>query len=150
MTIGKKCILAMIVFVCLTIFAGCTSYERQVVPFKMPESIPNAVSINGAVIAARSFTNTNEATEAFGFDIRSAGILPVQVVFDNKSNHPLMIMPDQTFLIDEESNVWPILDQNLAYDRLSKKTELGKVVPEAIKGGSCLGPPEQLSARLLV
>jgi len=139
MMIVKKSILATIVFICLTIFAGCTSYERQVVPFKYPESIPNAVSIDGALIAARSFANTSEAREAFGFDIRSAGILPVQVIFDNKSNHPLMIMPDQTFLIDEESNVWPILEQNLAYDRLAKKTELGKVAPEAVKGGLLLG-----------
>ena len=139
MAIGKKFFLAMIVFVCLTIIAGCTSYERQVVSFKMPESTPNAVSFNGAVIAARSFTNINEAREAFGFDIRSAGILPVQVVFDNKSEHPLMIIPEQTFLIDEESNVWPILNQSLAYDRLSKATELGKVVPEAAKSGLLLG-----------
>ena len=139
MMIVKKSILATIVFICLTIFAGCTSYERQVVPFKYPESIPNAVFIDGAIIAARSFANTGEAKEAFGFDIRSAGILPVQVIFDNKSNHPLMIMPDQTFLIDEESNVWPILEQNLAYDRLAKKTELGKVVPEAVRGGLLLG-----------
>lgn len=139
MMIVKKSILATVVFLCLTIFAGCTSYERQVVPFKSPESIPNAVSIDGAVIAARSFANTGEAREAFGFDIRSAGILPVQVVFDNKSNHPLTIMPDQTFLIDEESNVWPILEQNLAYDRLAKKTELGKVAPEAVKSGLLLG-----------
>ena len=139
MMIVKKSILTTIVFICLTIFAGCTSYERQVVPFKYPESIPNAVSIDGALIAARSFANTSEAREAFGFDIRSAGILPVQVIFDNKSNHPLMIMPDQTFLIDEESNVWPILEQNLAYDRLAKKTELGKVAPEAVKGGLLLG-----------
>jgi hypothetical protein len=114
MTIGKNSFSAMIVFVCLTVFVGCTSYERQVVPFKLPENTHNAVSFNGAVIAARSFSNTNEAREAFGFDIRSAGILPVQVVFDNKSEHPLMIIPEQTFLIDEESNVWPILNQSLA------------------------------------
>ena len=139
MTIRKNCFLTMIVFVCLTVFAGCTSYERQVVPFKLPENTHNAVSFNGAVIAARSFSNTNEARKAFGFDIRSAGILPVQVIFDNKGSHPLIIIPDQTFLIDEESNVWPILDQNLAYDRLSKATELGKVVPEAAKSGLLLG-----------
>ena len=95
----------------------------------MPEHSQRKVCLNGVVIAARSFSNTNEAREAFGFDIRSAGILPVQVVFDNKSEHPLMIIPEQTFLIDEESNVWPILNQSLAYDRLSKATELGGAVP---------------------
>jgi uncharacterized protein YcfJ len=138
MTIGKNCFLAMIVFVCLSMLAGCTSYERQVVHFKMPESSPNAVFFDGAIIAARSFSVT-EAKEAFGFDIRSAGIFPVQVSFDNKSNHSLTIVADQTFLIDEESNVWPILDQSMAYDRLAKKTELGRVAPEAVKSGLLLG-----------
>ena len=139
MKIGRKYYLAIVVFVCVTIFTGCTSYERQVVPFKMPESTANAVLFNGAVIAARSFTNINEARDAFGFDIRSSGILPVQVVFNNKSKHPLIILPEQTFLIDEENNVWPILDQNLAYDRLSKATELGKIVPDAARSGLLLG-----------
>jgi hypothetical protein len=139
MMLRKKCFLVMIVFTCLTIFVGCTSYERQVVPFKMPESSPNAVNVDGAIIAARSFINSAEAKESFGFDIRSAGLLPVQVAFDNKSQHSLVIIAEQTFLIDDESNVWPILDQSLAYDRLSKKTELGRVMPEAAKGGLLLG-----------
>jgi len=133
----KKC--SVIFFFCFLLLAACTTYERQVVPFKAPQSSPNAVHIDGAVIAARSFINNVEAKEAFGFDIRSAGILPVQVVFDNKSRHPLMIIAEQTFLIDEESNVWPILEQNLAYDRLSGRTEMGKVVPEAAKRGLLFG-----------
>ncbi|MDP2839566.1 MAG: hypothetical protein Q8O11_05870 [Syntrophales bacterium] len=44
-------------------------------------------------------------------------------------------MTDKTFLVDEEANLWPILDQGMAYDRLSATTELGKVMPEAAKGG---------------
>jgi hypothetical protein len=138
MTIGKNYLLGMIVFLCLNMLAGCTSYERQVVPFKMPEASPNAVVFDGVIIAARSFT-VSEAKEAFGFDIRSSGIFPVQISFDNKSDHSITIIADQTFLIDEESNVWPILDQSLAYDRLAKKTELGKVAPEAVKSGLLLG-----------
>lgn len=139
MTIGKKYHIAVIVFVCLAIFSGCVSYERQVAPFKLPENTSNAVSFNGAAIAARSFSKTKEAKEAFGFDIRAAGLLPVQVVFDNKSNHSLIIISEQTFLIDDEGNVWPILDQNLAYDRVSKATELGQIIPEATKSGLLLG-----------
>jgi hypothetical protein len=135
-TINKRLLIA--VFIGMLI-AGCMPYERQVVPFKTPQNSPNAVHVGGAVIAAKSFTDADEAKSAFGFDIRSAGILPVQVVFDNKSNHPLMIIAEQTFLIDEESNVWPILSQNMAYDRLSKKTELSRVAPEAAKKGLLFG-----------
>lgn len=135
----KKYIGSLIIFIFLTSFVGCTSYERQIVPFKMPQESPNAVKVDGAVIASRSFISVEEAREAFGFDIRSAGILPVQVAFDNKSNHSLMIVAEQTFLIDEQSNVWPILDSNLAYDRLSKVTEMGKVIPEGAKKGLLFG-----------
>jgi hypothetical protein len=138
MTIVKKSLLVMIVFVCLNMIAACTTYERQVVPFKMPESSHNAVSLNGAIIAARSFT-ASEAKEAFGFDIMSAGLFPIQVSFDNKSDNSLTIIADQTFIIDEKSNVWPILDQRMAYDRLTKSTERGNVVPEAVKSGLLYG-----------
>ena len=46
--------------------AACTSYERQVVPFKLPSAYPNAVEIADAVIAAKSFDNKDEAGNAFG------------------------------------------------------------------------------------
>jgi hypothetical protein len=117
------------------VLAACTSYERQVVPFKLPSAYPNAVEIADAVIAAKSFDNKDEAGHAFGFDIRGAGILPVQVIFDNKGSHYLEIVPAQTFLVDEENNLWPILEEGLAYDRITKKTELGKIVPEGGKFG---------------
>jgi hypothetical protein len=119
--------------------AACASYERQVVPFKMPASYPNAASVADATIAAKSYDNNEDASAAFGFDIRAAGILPVQVIFDNTGNHPLEIMADKTLLVDEENNLWQILDQRLAYDRLSRATEFGKVVPEAAKRGVLAG-----------
>jgi len=138
MTTGNKYFLAMIVFVCASMLSDCASYERQVAPFQMPESNPHAAILDGAIIAARSFT-VSEAKVAFGFDIMSAGVFPVQVSFDNRSDHSLTIIPEQTFLIDEQSNVWPILDQGMAYDRIAKKTELGKVGSEATKSGLLLG-----------
>jgi hypothetical protein len=119
--------------------AGCTSYERRVVPFKMPAAYPNATAVADATIAARAYDTSEEASAAFGFDIRGAGILPVQVIFDNVGNHPLEILSDKTLLVDEENNLWPILDERMAYDRISKKTELGKVAPEAAKGGLLAG-----------
>src|SRR4030042_131243 len=100
-----------------------------------PAAYPTAPAVADATIAAQAYDNGEEASAAFGFDIRGAGILPVQVIFDNTGNHSLEILTDKTLLVDEENNLWPILDQGLAYDRLSGKTELGRVAPEAAKGG---------------
>lgn len=119
--------------------AACATYERQVVPFRMPSAYPNAASVADATIAAKSYDKNEEASAAFGFDIRAAGILPIQVIFDNTGSHPLEILADKTLLVDEENNLWQILDERLAYDRLSRATEFGKVVPEAAKRGLLAG-----------
>ncbi len=134
-TVVRILIAALSVSVC----AACTSYERRVVPFKMPSAYPNATAVADGMIAAKAYDSDTEAEAAFGFDIRGAGILPVQVIFDNRGAHPLEIMPDKTFLVDDQNNLWPVLDERMAYDRIAKKTELGKVAPEAAKGGLLAG-----------
>ncbi len=135
---SKNCFRFLAVLIFVAVISACASYERQVTPFKMPSSFPNATEVAEATIAAQAFDNKDEAAKAFGFDIRGL-ILPVQVIFDNKGPHPLEILPAQTFLVDVENNLWPILDQKLAYDRISKKTELGRVLPEGAKYGGLAG-----------
>ncbi|HNS14263.1 MAG TPA: hypothetical protein PKM08_02920 [Syntrophorhabdaceae bacterium] len=129
-----------IVLICSIVvaFAACQSYQRQVVPFKMPAAYPNATGAAGAIIASKSY-DSKEAQAVFGFDIVGAGVVPVQVLFDNKGEHPIEIIPDQTFLTDSDDNLWPILESSLAYDRIAKKTELGRVAPEATKFGALTG-----------
>lgn len=135
-----KRLVSVLVFCYLVgvMFVGCSSYKQQVVPFKMPSTYPNATQVAGATIAAKAYDDSQEAMDAFGFDIRGAGVFPVQVIFDNQGPHPLEIAPDQTFLVDEQGNLWPVLDSGLVYNRVAKKTEMGKVLPEAGKG-SLLG-----------
>ena len=126
----------IILLICAVI--GCARYERKVVPFKMPDAYTNAVEVAGATVAARSYTR-EEAEEAFGFDIVGWGVLPVQIVFDNRGDHPLQVMAGRTYLVDVTSNLWPILDQELAYDRIERKTELGEVLPEGSRSGLLAG-----------
>jgi hypothetical protein len=117
----------------LFLFGGCTSHKTQVVPFKMPGAYSNATEVVGAMVAARAYVDPEEAQKAFGWDIRGAGLLPVQVVFDNLGEHSLEIEPSQTFLIDGEDNLWPILDSSLAYDRVMDKTEASRIGKGAAK-----------------
>jgi len=119
--------------------AGCTRYETKVQPLKMPSAYPNATRIGDTQMGAEAYSDPKHAEEAFGFDIRGAGILPVRVVFDNQGKHALEIVSSQTFIVDDENNAWPILDQNLAYERLSKKTEMGEVLPQGAKYGALGG-----------
>ncbi len=119
--------------------SGCQSYKTQVVPFKLPSNYPNMINVSGADIAARVFDNKEEAENAFGFDILDAGVLPVQIIFDNKGPHKISIAPNQTFLVDIEDNLWPVLDSNMAYERIHSKTKYGPVMKEGAKGAVLAG-----------
>jgi hypothetical protein len=121
--------------VILFLIGGCTSYKRQVVPFKMPAAFPNATKVAGATVAARAYDDTREAKKAFGWDIRGAGLYPVQVIFDNLGDYSLEIEPSQTFLIDGENNLWSIVDSSLAYDRVSKKSDMTRIAKAGVKPG---------------
>lgn len=127
-------------FLCVTLsmvltVSACHTYQQQVVPFKLPMAYPNFTRAGGADIAAKAYDNPAETKQAFDYDMRGSGILPVQVIFDNKGNHSLEIVPSQTFLVDDANNLWPILDQSQAYDRIAKKTQGGSIAPSAAKGG---------------
>jgi hypothetical protein len=125
--------------VVLLVVAGCAGHKTQVVPFKMPEAYPNAVKVAGATIAVRAYDDPRQAKAAFGWDIRGAGLYPVQVVFDNLGDHSLEIEPSQTFLIDGENNLWSILDSSLAYDRVTEKTEMSRIGKGGVKPGLLSG-----------
>jgi len=129
--------LAALFFILITI-VGCAKYERKVVPFKMPKAYMNATEVAGATIAAKAYTR-EEAQAAFGFDMVGSGVLPVQVIFDNRGMHPLKIVAGRTYLVDIQNNLWPILDQKLAYDRISKESEFGEILPEGAKSGLLAG-----------
>ncbi|MBN1830163.1 MAG: hypothetical protein JW884_13615 [Deltaproteobacteria bacterium] len=135
----RKLHMALLAVLLATVLGGCERYERKVVPFKMPQAFPNMTEAAGSKIAARAFDKTDEAKAAFGFDMLGAGILAVQIVFDNQGSHPLEILPDKTYLIDVEESLWPILNADLAYDRIERKTELGEVAPKGAKSGFLAG-----------
>ncbi len=132
----KKSPIAILGIVLISLFIwGCSPYTQQVVPLKMPASYSNMTQVAGIQIGARSFSDPNEAQNAFGFDIRGAGLLPVQVVMDHRGTSPIEINPTQTFLVDYQNNLWPVLDKRLAYERVAKHSELAGIGSGAVKHG---------------
>lgn len=118
-TMNIRGILAVTLFPVL-LTACATAYVAKPLPFRMPDTYQNAQEFGGATIAARAYTEAKEARESFGFDVLGAGMLPVEIVVDNKGVHSLEINGGQTFLEDKQGNLWPVLNQDLAYDRATK------------------------------
>lgn len=113
---------------------SCTSYVSQEVPFQPPSQSPNMKMAAGAQIAARSYADEGQAKSAFGFNIRDAGLLPVQVVIDHRGSEDLLIIPGETFLIDSAGMYWDILDSKTAYKRVEESSEYGRIAKGAGKG----------------
>lgn len=123
-------------FILATALIGCsTSYKAKPLPFKSPTAYPNMVAVDGTQIGGQAYVNTWAAKAAFGFDIRGAGMLPVQVVFDNQGPHTLEINPAQTFLEDAQGNLWPILTDRFAYERATKYAQTKKIFKEGAYSG---------------
>ena len=129
-------IFMVLVIVSVIFSAGCAkSYKATPMSFKMPSAYGNVKSVGGAQIAARAFADSDKAKEAFGFDIRGAGLLPVQVIFDNSGSHSLEIDGQQTFLEDENGNLWQILSRKNAHDRATKYSQTKQIVKEGAYNG---------------
>jgi hypothetical protein len=125
---------------------GCTGYKSQYVSFRPPEAYPNKLIVDGISIGGEGYSDRDVGKEAFGFDIIEVGLLPVQLVFDNRSNNTLSIVTNQTFLVDAKGGYWQVVPNQIAVDRIEKSTQfaaLGKgagtgAVVGAV-GGAILG-----------
>lgn len=119
-------------------FVSCT-YQDRVQPVSLPETSPNSVNINGLKLSATPYDDREKAKKAFGFDIRNAGLLPVQLVFRNDGNDVIDLVPDQTFLIDRENRAWPVISSERTYERVKKHVEIGETMAGTAKPGLLLG-----------
>lgn len=127
----KKLFCMMLIAVQLS---ACATYENRAVSFRPPQDYINFQDAAGLKVGAEAFADEKRAEETFGFDIRGAGVLPVQVVMDNKSGQGIEIVAGQTFLVDANNGYWKILTNREAVERVEKATQSGAIGSGAAKG----------------
>ena len=120
------------------LFSACT-YRDRVAPIRLPATAANMVEINGLKISAQAYTEAKAAESTYGFDARGAGLLPVQVTFQNDSPLQVSVNPEQTFLVDYQQNAWPILGKEKTYERTKKFVDIGETAKGAAKPALLLG-----------
>jgi hypothetical protein len=124
-----------VVIILILSTACATSYEARPLPFRAPSSYANATQVAGMEVAAQAYADPKIAEAAFGFDVRKAGFLPVEVIFDNKGTHPFKINPAQTFLEDDSGNLWPLLSDQTAYERATKYSQTKQIFKSGAYSG---------------
>ena len=135
----KKYILPIFGVLFLFFISCASSYKAKPLPIRHPSAFPNAVLVADSTIGTKAFVDVEEAKEAFGFDVRSAGMLPVQVVVDNQGQKGLSIIAGQTFLQDTKGNLWPVLSDAFAYERVTKYAQTKKIFQEGAYAGVLSG-----------
>jgi hypothetical protein len=129
---------------CMTM-TGCTrlnTYDERIAPIPLPALQSDHVEAQGAAFAAQSYGDPEQSERAFGFDIHSAGIMPVRFVIDNRGREVVHVIPQQTFLIDLDDQAWPLLTAEQATRRIRESVSLGETarrVVEDFLGGGALG-----------
>lgn len=127
----KKIISIVVISMQLT---ACATYQSRTVPFRAPQDYTNALNVSGVLIGAEAFSDQAKADEAFGFDVRNAGLLPVQVVLDNQSGQRVQIIPEQSFLVDNSGQYWKMLGTEEAMNRVNRATSGGAIGSGAGRG----------------
>lgn len=127
----KKIISAVVI---ATQLAACATYQSRSVPFKVPENYANSVNVSDVIMGAEAFADPSTADEVFGFDVRASGLLPVQIVLDNRGNQGVQIITEQSFLVDQSGRYWKTLTTQEAIERLDKATANGVIGKGAGKG----------------
>src|SRR5512140_1769283 len=82
---------------------ACATYANRAVSFRPPQDYINYQDVVGLKVGAEAYADPKQAEEVFGFDARAAGLLPVQVVLENKSGQRVEVVSGQTFLIDDSN-----------------------------------------------
>ncbi len=129
-------ILALLV----TAAISACAYSDRVAPLKLPDALDNmVVAGDGLKIGAIAFTDQKQGEETFGFDVRAAGLMPVQVTFQNDGTQTAKVLPEQTFLVDIENNAWPVISLEKVYKRTKGHVEIGDTLAGTAKPALLLG-----------
>jgi hypothetical protein len=128
-----------------SLLSGCAPPGGRIAPIPLPSSPGDHAEMQGAIFTAVAYTDPKQAESAFGFDARGAGLLPVRISVDNRSNSVIRLNPQQTFLIDYNNQAWPVLTSEQAFNRISKSVELETMALGGVQSAGLLGTAGAIS-----
>lgn len=123
----------------LLLLAGACTYKDRVAPLNLPDATRGVTVAGGLKVSAEAFTDAKKAEQTFGFNAHGAGLLPVQVTFQNDSTETAYVNVEQTFLIDQNNKAWPILSLEKTYQRTKGHVDIGETAKETAKPALLLG-----------
>jgi hypothetical protein len=104
------------------LLASCATYEYRAVPVRPISSYPGQASVGGAQIGALAFYDSRVLADNFGFDLKKAGVVPVQVMISNHSGSTVTVL-EGARMEDVNGNQWELLPSEIVFHRINDYTE---------------------------
>jgi hypothetical protein len=115
-------LLSLLALLSFSFVQGCSpKYEYRAIPVRSLDSYQGKVSGQGVVAGAVAYYDSKQLDQLFGFDLKKAGVVPVQVHLRNTGSRPLIVEPGST-IVDQAGNTWDVLPSTVVFDRIDKYT----------------------------
>jgi hypothetical protein len=118
--------------VVLAATACAPRYEFKPVPVRQMSGYPNRLAFPEGLIGAVAFYDTAQLKEIFGFDLKKAGVVPVQVRLENMSDTE-SILVSEALLFDVNGHGWEVLPSDVVYTRINDFTSGGLTGEQGVR-----------------
>ncbi|MDR2302140.1 MAG: hypothetical protein LBF38_08895 [Deltaproteobacteria bacterium] len=120
-----KSLPVMVLLAVMLATAACAPrYEFKPVPVRSLEGFENRVPFSGGLVAAHAIYDSKEVVKFFGFDIKKAGVIPVQLAVRNNLPQGALVL-SKANLLDAEGLLWEVLPSDVVVRRIDEHTSGG-------------------------
>ncbi|MDR2386356.1 MAG: hypothetical protein LBE80_02065 [Deltaproteobacteria bacterium] len=120
-----KSLPVMVLLAVMLIAAACAPrYEFKPVPIRPLEGYSNLINFNGGLVGAHAVYDSKEVVKFFGFDLKKAGVIPIQLSVKNNLPQESLILAKAN-LLDAEGLLWEVLPSDVVVRRIDEHTSGG-------------------------
>ncbi|MDR2200076.1 MAG: hypothetical protein LBR53_11620 [Deltaproteobacteria bacterium] len=112
--------------------ACAPQYRYKPIPVKALEDYPGKASADGVTVGAEAFYDSARLAELFGFDLKKAGVVPVQIKIRNSGTKTVTVEPGST-LTDAKGLTWEVLPSSVVFQRIDEYTSGGLSMGQGAK-----------------
>ena len=105
----------------VAVTACAPRYEFRPIPVRPIAGYANRTSIPEGQVGAVAYSQSSQLKAIFGFDLKKAGVLPVQARIDNDSANATLVLVE-ALVTGRDGQSWEPLPSSVVYDRLDRYT----------------------------
>jgi hypothetical protein len=112
---------ALVSMIALALASCAPRYEYRAIPVRPLAGYPGQAQVAGAGLGAIAFYSSADLKDLFGFDLKKAGVVPVQILVRNGGSGAVTLL-DGARIEDSNGLIWDVLPSDVVYNRINDYT----------------------------